>query len=211
MDHESTPRTPAQKPRRDWYTFDRTDRWALVGLLTLVSLAATWAWLVGPLVAWARGDAIPLELTSTVSVPELEAVGAIPGPGTYDVMVPDPDTGQRLLGLAPGLVHLVVVVGTCWLVWRLMCAIAAGDPFHPSNAVRLRVIAGLLILGTAVATFLDLAARGALTATIDTGDLDPGAALVMPWLPMVTGMVAALLAEAFRGGSRLRDDVDGLV
>ena len=30
-------------------------------------------------------------------------------------------------------------------------------------------------------------------------------------MPMLAGLVVAMLAEAFKAGSRLRDDVDGLV
>ena len=30
-------------------------------------------------------------------------------------------------------------------------------------------------------------------------------------MPMLAGMVVAMLAEAFKAGSRLRDDVDGFV
>ena len=33
----------------------------------------------------------------------------------------------------------------------------------------------------------------------------------LPWVALVAGMVVAMLAEAFKAGSRLRDDVDGLV
>ena len=206
------PRTDVDdRPRRDLLAFDRSDRIGLVVLLVGLSLVGLWAGLVAPLVAWAQGDPLPLELTSPVSVPDLEAVGLQPGPGTYEVMVEDPGAGHRLLGLAPGLLHVTMVVGISWLVWRLMQSIAAGDPFQPSNVTLLRLVAGLLVLGTAVAFFLEMLARGALAGSIDTGDLEPGFVLSVPWLPLVSGMVAALLAEAFKAGSRLRDDVAGLV
>lgn len=203
--------TARRRPGRDLLTFDRTDRWGLLGLLAVLSLAAAWAWVVGPLVAWAQGDAIPVEMTSPVSVPALEAVGITPGSGTYQVLVEDPTVGQRLLSLAPGVAWVIIVGLTCWLVWRLMRTIAAGDPFDPANVTRLRGIGGLLVLGTAVAFAVELVARGVLTSSIDTGDPVVGVFLSVPWLPMVTGMVAALLAEAFKAGSRLRDDLDGLV
>ena len=207
MDDATAPGTP----RRDLLAFDRSDYWGLGGLLVLVSVAALGAWLVGPLLAWAAGDAIPLELMSPVAVLELDAAGIRHGLATYDVRIDDPTTGQRLLGLAPGILYVAIVVAVCWLVWRLMRSIASGDPFHPSNVTRLRLVAGLLIVGTAVAFFVEMATRGALTGILDTGDLDPAFSLSLPWLAMVTGMVVALLAEAFRAGSRLRDDVEGLV
>lgn len=199
------------RPERDVLAFDRSDRWGLVGLLLAVSLAACWAWLVSPVVAWAEGEAIPLELTSRVSVPELDAAGLRHGLATYDVLLDDPTPGQRLLALAPGILHLVIVVAVCWLVWGLLRSVGAGDPFQPRNVTRLRLVAALLVLGTAVAFFLEMSTRGALTATLGTVDLEPAVFLGLPWMPMVAGMVVALLAEAFRTGSRLRDDVEGLI
>ncbi len=35
--------------------------------------------------------------------------------------------------------------------------------------------------------------------------------LDVPWVAVVSGMVVAMLAEAFKAGSGLRDDVEGLV
>ena len=35
--------------------------------------------------------------------------------------------------------------------------------------------------------------------------------VAFPWLMLAAGMVVALLAEAFKSGAALRDDVSGLV
>ncbi len=198
-------------PRRDWLTFDRSDRWGLAGLLLLAALAALVGWVVGPLVDWAEGRALPLEVFSEVSVPALDATGVSHGLGSYDVYLEDPTAGQRLLSLLPGLLWLGLVVTGCLLVFRVMRSIAAGDPFEPANVRRLRILAGVLVLGAPVAFFTELSIQGGLIGQVDLGALAPGFTFSPPWLAMIGGMVVALLAEAFKAGSRLREDVEGLV
>lgn len=201
----------SRKPGRDWLTFDRSDRWGLLSLLALVTLAAAWSGVIGPVIAWARGDAIPLELFSKVTVPELDAAGVSHGLGSYPVDLADPSAGQRVLALVPGLLTTALVAAACWLVIRIMGTIAAGDPFEPVNVKRLRGLAALLLFGTAIVFFAQLAVSGALLGSMDLGGLAPGFMFSIPWLSLVAGMVVALLAEAFRAGAALRADVEGLV
>ncbi len=63
---------------------------------------------------------------------------------------------------------------------------------------------GLVFLLGAVAVLV-------LLGSLDLGGLDVSFGLDLPWVPVLAGMVIAMLAEAFKAGSRLRDDVDGLV
>ena len=206
----TTPPThqPPVRQARDLLAFDRSDRIGLTGTLALVALGSAGVWLAGPLVAWVRGDAISVELTSDVAVPGLEGVRH--GSGTYRVFLDDPSAVDRLVVMLPGLVHLVVAVGVCWLLWRVMRSIAAGDPFVPANVSRLRLVAALLVVGLSVAFFADLSVRGAIAGRVWQGG-EAEAVLSVPWFAVVVGMVVALLAEAFKAGSRLRDDVEGLV
>lgn len=198
-------------PRKDLLAFDRSDRWGLTALLGLVMIVALGAWVVGPLVGWAGGGTLPVELLSPVTVPELDVAGLSHGLATYDVAVVDPGAGQRLLAMVPGLLWLALVATACWVVLGLMRSIAGGEPFATANVRRLRVLAAVLVLGVPVGFFLDMAVRGALLAQLDLGGLSAGFSLDFPWLATVGGMVVALLAEAFRAGSRLREDVEGLV
>ena len=47
---------------------------------------------------------------------------------------------------------------------------------------------------------------------MDLGGLTSvGVTLNPPWLAMIGGLVVALLAEAFKAGGRLRQDLEGLV
>lgn len=45
----------------------------------------------------------------------------------------------------------------------------------------------------------------------DLGGLPPTASISLPWLPIVAGLIVALIAQAFVAGAALRDDVEGLV
>lgn len=203
--------SPSPRPRRDLLAFDRADRWALAVLLVLVVALSAVAGVVVPVLRWVGGEGIPLPFLSEVTVPALDAVGTRYGIAEYPVTLAEPSTAQRLLDLTPGVLVVLLLAAGCWLVVAVMRTIAAGDPFAAPNVTRLRAIAGLLTIGPFVTSFVELPFRGALLGDVDLGGLDPGMAIEMPWAPLVAGLVLALLAEAFKTGRRLRDDVEGLV
>lgn len=211
MAHDSTPTAPEHEPRRDWFTFDRSDRWGLGILLGLVLVAAAVVDVVLPLLRWAAGEGIPVPFLSDVTVPELDAAGTTYGVAAYDVTLADPSTTQRVLDLVPGLLVVGLIATGCWLVIAVMGTIASGDPFVGANVRRLRQLAALLLIGPIVVFFVDLPVNGALLSSVELGGLDPATFLEPAWPAFIAGMVVALLAEAFKAGSRLRDDVDGLV
>lgn len=203
--------TAGPKPRRDWFAFDRSDRWGLGILLGLVVVLTSFAGIVVPLQRWAAGDGIPLPFISEVTVPELDAIGTTYGQAGYEVTLADPSVAQRLLELAPGLLTVLLIATGCALIVAVMRTIAAGDPFVARNVRRLRQLAALLLVGPFFTSFLSISAHGALLGDVDLGGLPLTAHLDMPWAWFIAGLVVALLAEAFKTGSRLRDDVDGLV
>ena len=198
-------------PRRDVLAFDRFDRWGLVFLLGAVALAALLAGVVEPLADWVTGGPLSPRVESAVTVPPLDAAGVGYGSASYTVDAVDPGAGARLLALLPGLLLSVLVVLSCWCIVLLLRTVASGDPFDPVNVTRLRVIAGALVVGAPVAHLLQLVSDAVVLGGLDLGGLDLTFTLDIPWLPMVAGLVVAMLAEAFKAGSRLRADVDGLV
>jgi hypothetical protein len=211
-DHpDHTDRSAAGEPRRDLLTFDRYDRWGLVFLLGAAALGAVVAGVVEPIADWVSDAPLTPEVTSAVTVPPLDATGVAHGPGTYALELADPGAGQRLLELLPGLLAALLVVLACWCVVLLLRTVAAGDPFHPLNVTRLRVVAASLALGWPVVLVLQFAVNAVLLGSADLGGLELDSTIALPWVPLVAGMVVAMLAEAFKAGSRLRDDVDGLV
>lgn len=206
-----SPRSPRPADRKDPLTFDRLDRWGLGIVLGLVAAATAVAEVVQPALRWVGGDALPVEVIAPVEAPGLDLRLGDGGAGSVEVLLPELGAPWRLLDLVPGVLMTVMVVLGCWLIVSVIRTVAAGDPFHPSNARRLRAVGGMLVLGAPVVYFFDRAVTYALLAQYDLGGVEVEALLTVPGMPVVAGMVVALLAEAFKGGSRLRDDVEGLV
>ena len=196
---------------KDRLTFDRWDRLGLAVVLGLIAIATTVVTLVLPLIAWAQGENLTVAYVSPITVPELDAVDTAYGEGHYDVIVSDPTTAQRVFDLVPGLMTLPLVLAACWLVLRLMQDIGRGDAFRTRNVTRLRALAAILVIGLPIVFFANLSFTGALLSGAELGTLPPAAWIELPWPAFVAGMCLALLAEAFKAGSRLRDDVEGLV
>ena len=207
----SAPRSAESGTRRDWLAFDRTDRVGPAALVVLVVLGAVGTWVLAPLAGWTSGDALRVPFFSEVEVPGLDGTGLGHRDAGYDLVVPDPTSGQRLLDLLPGLGYVVIVALAGYLVLRVMGDIGRGDPFRPANVRRLRMLAALLAFGWPVVFFAEMTCRFTILTGLDLGDLGPRAVIALPLPIMLVGVVIALVAEAFKAGSRLRDDVDGLV
>lgn len=201
----------ASSPRRDWLAWDRSDRLGFALLLALVTIASVVGWVVGPIAAWVSGDDLRVPFFSRVEVPQLAETGLGHTSADYSLLVPDPTVKQRVLDLLPGLGYLAIITVAAWLLLRIMQDIGGGDPFRPRNVRRLRALAALLAFGWPVVFFAELTCRFTIVTGLDLGDLSPRVGFTLPVLPFVAGMVAALLGEAFKAGSRLRDDVAGLV
>ncbi|MFL1381761.1 MULTISPECIES: DUF2975 domain-containing protein [unclassified Nocardiopsis] len=138
--------------------------------------------------------------------------------GSMAVVLHDPTTVQRLLLVLPSLLGLAATITVMVNLLRIVRSLDAGDPFTPANARRIQVI-GIAVQAGAVlslvaATFRD----GVLTgAALGTGGLElsltlgggggAGSAVVLVFV----GMLLLGLAEVFRRGTRMRDDVRGLV
>lgn len=198
-----------QKPRRDLLAFGRSDRWGLALLLALVAVVTVVVQVVQPAARWVDGDPMPVGYAGRVGVPALDALGVRHEDGSVTALVPDPGTTVRVVDLLLGLCLSAVVLGGGWLVLRVMRDVAAGDPFRPANVTRLRVLAGLVAIALPAVWFgrasVDAAALTRLGPDLVVLVLD------LPWLPVLAGTFVALLAEAFKLGGRLRDDVEGLV
>jgi DUF2975 family protein len=199
------------RPKRDPLAFDRFDRWGLAFLLGAVALGAILAGVVEPLADWATGAPLTPQVESAVTVPPLDAAGVGYGTASYAVDAADPSAGERLLALLPGILMAGLVVLSCWCIVLLLRTVASGDPFDPLNVTRLRVVAGALVVGAPVVYLLQVVSDAVVLGNLDLGGLDVPFTLDLPWVPMLAGLVVAMLAEAFKTGSRLRADVDGLV
>lgn len=203
----------SETKRRDILAFDRADRWGLAVLLLLIVTATTAELVVGPIVGWVRGEALSVPYFSDVQVPGLAGTGLVHTAADYALLVAHPTARMRWLDLLPGVGHAVLVAAMAWVVLRLMTDIGRGSAFARRNVTRLRVLAGLLLVGWTVVYFAAATCTFAILTELDLSAIDggPRAALTLPVVPFVAGLIVALVAEAFRAGTKLQDDVEGLV
>lgn len=97
------------------------------------------------------------------------------------------------------------------LLYRILGDIARGTPFAERNVGRLRLIALTIAGGWSFARALEVFVTLPLLDGADLGGLPVVATWMLPVVPVGIGMVVALLAEAFKVGSAMADDLDGLV
>lgn len=108
---------------------------------------------------------------------------------------------------------LLLLVGA-WLLWRMLLDIAAGRPFHPRMAGRLRGLALVVLSGSLFPSMVEGATSAAVINHL--GGLPEGSPLgfqlfeigMTPWLAVPLLLVAA---QVFESGRQLEEDVEGLV
>ncbi|GHC91730.1 hypothetical protein GCM10007079_39330 [Nocardiopsis terrae] len=133
---------------------------------------------------------------------------------TVVVTFDDPSTRERLLLALPTLVRQVTSLAVAFLVLRIVQSLKAGDPFVPANVRRLYGIAFTVMAAALVWTAVDGTTAAALQRAALPVEghvlfevrLDSGAVS-----GLLVGFLLAALAEVFRRGTRMRDDVEGLV
>lgn len=103
----------------------------------------------------------------------------------------------NLARLAYAAVILVIVER----VRKIFATLTAGDPFHPDNVTRLRVI-GLMLAGLELGRYAFRAAAAWMLP--GENELSEGFSLT-PWFSV---LVVFVLAEVFREGARLRREAE---
>ena len=116
----------------------------------------------------------------------------------------DAESARRMVtgGLILGAIYMVGVIVIVGRLRRIFSTLTAGDPFHPDNVRRLRVIGGVL----AGLEFMRYP-----TALL-TAWLAPEVLASRGFVPNLTAWFAVLvvfvLAEVFREGARLRREAE---
>ncbi len=110
---------------------------------------------------------------------------------------PDAAGAALLTGAELYLIGVLVIVQR---LRRIFGAMTAGDPFHPDNVRRLRVIAGVLAL-----LELDRYLFAALSRMLHVQSDTAVGVNLTAWFAV---LVVVVLAEVFREGARLRRDAE---
>jgi len=198
--------------RTDGPKFDRPDRVGLLALLWIVALGAFVQWVVVPAVNWAKAGPIHGTVQADVEVRGLTTGAIVDSPTGIGVSFADPTAAQRALAAMPGLLTFAVVLFVVWLLTGLLRDLGSGEPFTTRSVLRLNLIALTVGLGAAVVTVANVVAELGLNDAVLSDEVSTRAFLVdMPFGFLGAMLVIAAIAEAFRHGVRLRDDVDGLV
>ena len=193
----------------------RTDQVFLEGMLWALPGLALLAVVVDGMRAL-RGQS--LEVHGALPERVLPASGAVTGsvsavvrgPLSGTVHVEAPTVAQYGWHLTPSVVLLVLAVVVARLLLGVARSLRAGDPFTTANAVRLRALGIVLVVGgTFVPILQGIALEGVLDPLLPGGPMSW--TLDLSLLPPLSGILVFFLAEVFARGARLREDVEGLV
>ena len=135
------------------------------------------------------------------------------GGDEYVLRAWDSTLAEQLLGRGDALVLGLCLGAGGVLLRRLLLSVAEGRPFRAGNARRLSLLALLIAVGGTLAGLLPQLAGVLVLERLDQAG--PGSPFVLgvdlPLLPLLIAPVVLALAEAFRRGAELADDVAGLV
>lgn len=123
-----------------------------------------------------------------------------------------PTTLRVLTTVGTSLTAVAVAAGAWWLA-RLIRSIRSGRPFDGRNPARLAGVAAAIVLGGTVAPLAGSVVDDLVVKALDLFPPDSPfiAVFHISLLPIGLAVLVLAVAEAFRRGGTLADDVDGLV
>ncbi|MFD6951275.1 hypothetical protein A6A08_23525 [Nocardiopsis sp. TSRI0078] len=191
----------------------------LTGLGMLLALA--WTASLLPPGGGAVPDTITVRIPDEASEPRVgvATTGAVyeTGPtGAIRLTFHDPTIAERLLLVAPGMLGATAALVVMAMVLRLIQSLDKGDPFVPANVRRVYTIAFTVLAASVLVPLTGMVCEGILRSRALGTDgffLAVGASEGngISLTHVFVGLVLAALAEVFRRGTRLREDVRGLV
>jgi MFS family permease len=125
------------------------------------------------------------------------------------VKLKNPSLAESLAALATIIVQLAVAIVVSFLLLRIVDSVRKGDPFKNENVRRLRGIALTLLIGWPIGQLLSQLLGSGLAER--AGVPDDGLFLSIGGPVPVAGVGVLVLAEVFRHGVRLREDVEATV
>ncbi|QDO89310.1 DUF2975 domain-containing protein [Ornithinimicrobium ciconiae] len=192
--------------------WDRPSQIILEGLLLAVMLVAVILSAIALVNLFTdREIAIPVAVTQQ---PLGSATGAVLETTQGELTLTGASTGQVLLAAAPLVLGPAVVTGAAYCLLQVVRSLRTGTPFHRRNARWLMAAALIVLFGGAVTGMAD--SFGTMALAMDGQELlGAGSPLLasasLPLAFIGVGLLLLCLAEFFRRGALLADDVEGLV
>jgi hypothetical protein len=132
------------------------------------------------------------------------------GSGHAELVYTNPSVGQRVELALPHLVNGILIIVILAILLRIAHTFRDGDFFAPQNVWRLFVVVGALGLMAFVVPLLDMMTTNLLARGLPvTKAVAPAKDYAVQ--PLFLAFLVAIVAEAFRAGTRLRADTEGLV
>lgn len=130
-----------------------------------------------------------------------------------DLHVPDVPLGLRLLAAAGSVLLFLSIAAGALALAQVLRSVRVGRPFARGNATRLQVVAAAVLVGGVLAPMARDAAGFAALDHLGLTDEDSPflSQLTVPLTPVLLAVAVVGIAEAFRRGALLADDVVGLV
>ena len=202
------------RPRRP-IEFGRADFRAVRVLTVLAALIYPATTVVPQLVQWIGGRPLIYRGHVRAVGPDVAGAASPPARVTYSDEVvwtiPGASPTQWLGSLLLPLVATACIVVGALLVLRLLARVGRGEPFGAGSVRLVQLLAVVILAYGVLVPFLPIL-TGLMVAWSASADGSvAGTFSPFSLLPLVVGLLVAALAECFRVGSRLRDDVEGLV
>lgn len=103
-------------------------------------------------------------------------------------------------------VDIAIVMVVIYLLRRIISTLAAGSPFVPANASRIRAIGWVVIVGEFAKQFVEFLGHIIVTTTFDAQGLSFEFDMEFSLSTIFWGFVLLALAEVFRLGVQMRED-----
>lgn len=195
--------------------WSRADGAVLEGLLGLAFAVQAVFGLIGPLLTvagvLAPATSRSVTITGTAAADITAADGIkLSASDQAQLTIAHPDAYQRLLLELPTVIDSALIMLGISLLFLLTRTLRQGDPFAPGNPRRLHGIAMLILVGGVFGNWLEAITSSLLVAGTHLQDRIPTSLQISP-LPVMAFFLVVALAEAFRLGTRLREDTEGLV
>lgn len=125
------------------------------------------------------------------------------------VAIDDPSLGESMAAVGTGIMQLAVAIVVSFFLLRIVDSVRKGDPFISENVRRLRGIALALLIGWPIGQLLSQVLGAGLAER--AGVPDDGLFLALGGPVPIAGVGVLVLAEVFRHGVRLREDVEATI